>query len=71
MKQIQIGQFDPARLLTYLLSRLVDARSVEAATRKSGSGQIGDEHTQLLCSSTRAAGDILKAAERHWPARYY
>jgi hypothetical protein len=27
MKQIQLGQFDPGRLLTYLLSRLVDADS--------------------------------------------
>ena len=71
MKQIQIGQFDPARLFTYLLSRLVDAHSVEAATRKSGSDKSGDERTQLLCSPTRAAGEILKAAERRWPSRYY
>jgi hypothetical protein len=71
MKQVQLSQFDPARLLTYLLSRLIDARSVEAATRKSGPGKIGDEHTQLACSSTRAAGEILKAAERRWPSRYY
>ena len=40
MKQIQMGQFDPARLLTYLLSRLVDAHSLEAAATKSGSGKI-------------------------------
>jgi hypothetical protein len=71
MKQIQIGQFDPTRLLTYLLSRLVDAHSVEAATRESSSGQIGEQHTQLLGSPTRAAGEILKAAERRWPSRFY
>jgi hypothetical protein len=71
MKQIQIGQLDPARLLTYLLSRLVDAHSVEAATRRSGSGQRGDEHTQLPCSPTKAAGEILKVAERRWLSRYY
>jgi hypothetical protein len=71
MKQIQIGQFDPARLLTYLLSRLVEAHSVEDTTRKSGSDKIGDERTQLGSSPTRAAGEILKAAERRWPSRYY
>jgi hypothetical protein len=53
MKQIQIGQFDPARLLTYLLSRLVDAHSAEVATRESGSGRIGDKHNQLPYASTR------------------
>jgi hypothetical protein len=58
-------------LLTYLLSRPVDAHSAEAVTRKSGSGKIGDERTQLRCSPRRAAGDILKAAERRWPSRYY
>jgi hypothetical protein len=71
MKHIQIGQFDPARLLTYLLSRLVDAHSVEDATRKSGPDKIGDERTQVLCSPTSAPGEILKAAERRWPSRYY
>ncbi|MFZ0236297.1 MAG: hypothetical protein WAL37_02840 [Xanthobacteraceae bacterium] len=71
MKQIQMGQFDPARLLTYLLSRLVEAHSVEDATRKSGSDKSGDERTQLLCSPTRAAEEILKAAERRWPSPYY
>ena len=71
MKQIQLGQFDPGRLLTYLLSRLVDAHSAEAVTRKSGSGKIGDERTQLRCSPTSAAVEILKVAERRWPSRYY
>ena len=71
MKQIQMGQFDPARLLTYLLARLVDAHSAVDATRKSGSDEIGDEHTELGSSPTRAAGEILKAAERRWPSRYY
>ena len=40
MKQIQLGQFDPGRLLRYLLSRLVGAHAVEEAARKSGSGKI-------------------------------
>jgi hypothetical protein len=71
MKQIQMGQFDPARLLTYLLSRLVEAHSVEDATMKSGSDKIGDERAQSVSSPTGAAGEILKAAERRWPSRYY
>jgi hypothetical protein len=71
MKQIQIGQFDPARLLTYLLSRLVDTHSVEDASTKNGSHNISDERSQLVRSPTRAAGEMLKAAERRWPSRYY
>jgi hypothetical protein len=65
MKQVQLSQFvDPARLLTYPLSRLVAQHSVEAPARKSGSDKIGVKQAQLLCSPPRAAGDILKAAER-------
>ena len=71
MKQIQIGQFDPARLLTYLLSRLVDAQSVKDASTKNGSQNIGDERSELVRSPTRAAGEMLEAAERRWPSRYY
>ena len=71
MKQIQLGQFDPGRLLTHLLSRLIDAHSAEAVTRQSVSGKMGDERTQLRCSPTSAAGEILKVAERRWPSRYY
>jgi hypothetical protein len=71
MKQVQFSQFvDPARLLTYLLSRLVAQHSVETPA-KSGSVEIGVKQAQLLCSPPRAAGDILKAAERCWPSRYY
>jgi hypothetical protein len=71
MKQIQIGQFDPARLLTYLLSRLVEAHSVEDASTKNGSHNVSDERSQLVRSPTRAAGERLKVAERRWPSRYY
>ena len=67
MKQIRLGQFDPRRLLRYLLSRLVDAH----AARKSGSGKIGAEQAQVLCSPTRTSGQILETAERRWPSRYY
>jgi len=71
MKQIQLGQFDPGSLLTHLLSGLVDAHLAEAVTRQSVSGKMGDERTQLRCSPTSAAGEILKVAERRWPSRYY
>ena len=71
MKQIEMGKFDPARLLTCVLSRLVEAHSTEDATTKNGSGNISAERTQLPRSPTRAAGEILKAAERCWPSRYY
>ena len=71
MKQIQIRQFEPARLLTYLLSQLVGAHSVEDVLTKNGSHNISDERSQLVRSPTRAAGEMLKAAEQRWPSRYY
>ncbi|MGB9392727.1 MAG: hypothetical protein WCB70_22435 [Xanthobacteraceae bacterium] len=71
MKQIQLGQFDPARLLTYVLSRLVESHAVERAVRKSGADKIDAERAQSQRSPTKAAGEILKAAERRWPSRYY
>ena len=64
-------QFDPGRLLRYLLSQLVGAHAVEEAARKSGSGKIGAEQAHVLYSPTRAAGQILETAERRWPSRYY
>jgi hypothetical protein len=58
MKQIQIGQFDPARLFTYLLSRLVDAaHSVEDATRKSGSDKSGDERSVAVLADESRWGN--------------
>jgi hypothetical protein len=71
MKQIQLRQFDPARLLTHVLSRLVEAHTVEHAMKKSGSETIGARQARLGCVPTRTAAEILKAAERRWPARYY
>jgi len=71
MKQIQLGRFDPARLLTYVLSRLVEAHAAEQVMRKSGPDTIDSQQAQLLRSPTRAPGEILKAAERRWPSRYY
>jgi hypothetical protein len=71
MKQIEMGKFDPACLLTDVLPRLVKVHSVEHATSRSGSDDISAERTQLPRSPTRAAGEILNAAERRWPSRYY
>jgi len=71
MKQIEMGKFDPACLLTYVLSRRVKAHSVEHARSRRGFDDISAERTQLPRSPTRAAGEILKAAERRWPSRYY
>ena len=71
MKQIQLGQFDPGRLLRYLLSRLVGAHAVEETARKSSSGKIGAEQAHVLYSPTSVAGQILQTAERRWPSRYY
>ncbi len=69
--QIQIGQFDPPRLLTYLLSRLLDAHSVEDASTKNSCQNVSDERSELVRSPTRAAGEMLKVAEQRWPSRYY
>ena len=71
MKQIQIGQFDPARLLTYVLSRLVESHAVEQAAKQSGCDKIGAEQAQLPLSPTKTAEEILNFAERRWPSRYY
>jgi hypothetical protein len=71
MKQIQLGQLDPARLLTYVLSRLVESHAVEHAVRKSGADKIDAERAQSQRSPTSAAGEILKTVERRWPSRYY
>jgi hypothetical protein len=71
MRQIQLGQFDPARLLTHVLSRLIEAHTVAHAMKKSGTETIGARQAGLGRVPTRTAGEILKAAERRWPARYY
>ncbi len=56
MKQIQIGQFDPARLLTYLLLRLIDAHVVEDASTKDDSQNASNERSESVRSPARAAG---------------
>jgi len=69
VKHIQLSQFDPARLLTYVLSRLVECHGIEEETGKSAALPI--DAGQMSGSSSRGAGDILRTTERRWPSRYY
>ncbi len=71
MKQIQLGQFDPARVLTYVLSRLVESHAAEQTARKSEVNAIDAGKAQLPRSPARTAGEILRTTERRWPSRYY
>ena len=74
MKQIQLSQFDPARLFTYVLSRLVESHGVEVDSSKEriSSGEAaaaggGPSST----SSSSGLRVILKTTQRRWPSRYY
>jgi hypothetical protein len=71
MKQIQLDQFDPARLLTYLLSRLIESHAVDQAPSKSISDRTGIDQDQSSCAPRRTVEQILETAERRWPSRYY
>ena len=74
MKQIQLSQFDPARLFTYVLSRLVESHGVEADSSKE---RISSGEAAAVCScpsptsSSSGLEDILKTTRRRWPSRYY
>ena len=74
MKQIQLSQFDPARLFTYVLSRLVDSHGAEADRSKE---RISSGEAAAVCSgpsptsSSSGLEDILKTTQRRWPSRYY
>jgi hypothetical protein len=73
MKQIQLSQFDPARLLTYVLSRLVESHAADDGSKKQiSSGQaaaLGRGQSSTFSSSRLE--EVLRTAERRWPARYY
>jgi hypothetical protein len=74
MKHIQLTQFDPARLFTYVLSRLVEPHAVERDQSKEriSSGEKTAVGRDLSCSSSAwAPEDIRKTTERRWPSRYY
>ncbi len=72
MKQIQLSQFDPTRLFTYVLSRLVESHAAEGHRERIISGQaaaLGTGHSSTSYSSRPE--EILRTAELRWPARYY
>jgi hypothetical protein len=75
MKQIQLSQFDPARLFTYVLSRLVESHGVEADSSKerisSGDAAAAAGSGPSSTSSSSGLEDILKTTQRRWPSRYY
>jgi hypothetical protein len=74
MKQIQLSQFDPTRLFTYVLSRLVESHAAEGDRSKkrisSGRAAAVGKGQNSTSSSSRLEA-ILRTAERRWPARYY
>jgi hypothetical protein len=67
MKQIQLSQFDPARLFTYVLSRLVESHAVEADSSKAAAVGRGPSSA----SSSSSLEEVLKNTQRRWPSRYY
>jgi hypothetical protein len=74
MKHFQLTQFDPARLFTYVLSRLVESHAVEGDRSKEriSSGEKTAVGSGPSCSSSAwTPEDIRRTAERRWPARYY
>jgi len=70
MKQIQLSQFDPARLFTYVLSRLVESHAAEDDRSKE---RINSSEAAAVGggSSTNSLEEILKTTQRRWPSRYY
>jgi hypothetical protein len=74
MKQIQLSQLDPTRLFTYVLSQLVESHAAESdrSKKRISSGQAAAVGKgQSSTSSSSRLGEILRTAERRWPARYY
>ena len=74
MRQIQLSQFDPARLFTYVLSRLVEAHGAEGDRSKEriSSGKAAAVGGSLSStSSSSSLAEILKTTQRRWPSRYY
>jgi len=72
MKQIQLSQFDPTRLFTYVLSRLVESHAAEGERGKEWMSQaaaVGRE--QSSTSSSSRPEEILRTTLLRWPSRYY
>jgi hypothetical protein len=73
MKQIQLSQFDPARLFTYVLSRLVShAAEGDRSKERIASGEAAAvRRSPNSTSSSSSLGEVLKNTQRRWPSRYY
>jgi hypothetical protein len=74
MKQIQLSQFDPARLVTYVLSRLVESHAAESDKSKEriASGEAAAvRRSPNSTSSSSSLERVLKNTQRRWPSRYY
>jgi hypothetical protein len=74
MKQIQFSQFDPTRLFTYVLSRLVESHAAESDRSKAriSSGEAASApRSPNSTSSSSGLEEILKTTQRRWPSRYY
>lgn len=67
MKQIQLSQFDPARLFTFVLSRFVESHAAEGDRSREWMSQAAAVST----SSSRRPEEILRTTLRRWPSRYY
>jgi hypothetical protein len=62
MKQIQFSQFDPARLFTYMLSRLVESHAAEDDRSKERITSVAVGRRQSSTSSNSSPEEILRAA---------
>ena len=71
MKQIQFSHFDPARLFTYVLSRLVESHGAEADRRVSSGEAAAVDRGPSSASSGSSLEEVLKTTQRRWPSRYY
>jgi hypothetical protein len=72
MKQIQLSQLDPARLFTYVLSRLVESHGAEGDRSKERlSSTAAVRGGASSTSSSASLEEILKTTQRRWPSRYY
>jgi hypothetical protein len=68
----QLSQFDPARLFTYVLSRLAESHAAGVNRSRewmSRAAPVGRE--QSSTSSSSRPEEILRTTLRRWPSRYY
>jgi hypothetical protein len=73
MKQIQLNQFGPARLFTYVLSRLVESHAAEGdrSRERIASGEAAAVPRSPTTSFGSSLEEVLKNTRRRWPSRYY